>query len=276
MSDADFIREVNRRSENGEEFCVVTVVRALAATAAKAGAKAIVTVDGDIARGFVGGACAQGAVRRAAREALQSGQARLIRVMPAEQVGGRAADQDGVELHKSGCPSRGTIDLFIEPMNRPPQLRIYGGTAIATALAQQAAAMGYRVRATSADESDAEQFPVAARYCPQMQFDDVGDAGRVGDKDFVVIATQGRGDLLALKSALASAADSGCYISMVCSRAKAAALRAQLDDGLRAAAARVKAPAGLDIGAIDPREIAVSILAEMIQHRRRHIRAPAK
>lgn len=269
MHDKDIISDIAHRRENGEVFCVATVVRALAATAAKAGSKAVIGADGSIISGFVGGACVQGAVCRTAQEVLHAGQARLIRVKPADEVHA-CVDQDGVEVHKSGCPSRGTVDIFIEPMNPPPQVCIVGAAPVALALAEQAVLLGYRVLAVSDNGDDANKFPIAVCYQPQLTFAD----GNVSERDYVVVAAQGRNDLAALKAALATPAR---YVSMVCSRAKAAALCAQLEDdgGDRLAISRFKAPAGLDIQAIEPREIALSILAEIIQHRRRDSRVQA-
>lgn len=261
----ELIRDIARRQHEGEMFCVATVVRAQAATAAKAGAKAVVAA-GNI-DGFIGGACVQNAVLSAAREVLQSGRAKLIRVKPADQVQA-GTDADGVEVHKSGCPSRGTIDIFIEPMSPPPLLCIAGASPVAVALAEQGAIMGYRVLAASADGADAAKFPAHINHRDAVDLDDAG----IGENDYVVVATQGNGDLAALKAAVATPAR---YVSMVCSRAKAAALCEKLRDNgtSNERLSRLKAPAGLDIQAIEPREIALSIIAEIISRRRQNSRA---
>ena len=265
MNDTRLLDDIARRQRDGEVFCVATVVRAQAATAAKAGFKAIVKEDGEI-EGFVGGTCVQGAVRSAAKEALGTNTARLIRVKPADEVHADT-DVDGVRLHKSGCPSRGTVDIFIEPMSPPPLLVIAGASPVAVALAEQGPLMGFRVLVASTDRADGEMF--AAPISHQDSFD-FADAN-IGEADFVVVATQGRGDLPALKAAIETGAG---YISMVCSRAKAATLCAKLlDEGAdNERIARLKAPAGLDLQAIEPREIAVSIIAEIIQRRRQNSR----
>lgn len=266
MYNKDIISDIAHRREKGEVFCVAIVVRALAATAAKAGSKAVIDVNGEIISGFVGGMCVQGAVCSTAKEVLHTGQSRLIRVKPADEVHADV-DEDGVELHKSGCPSRGTVDIFIEPMNPPPQLCIVGASLVALTLAEQALLLGYRVLAISDDVNDAEKFPTAVHYQPELTFAN----SNIGESDYVVVATQGRNDIVGLRAALATPAN---YISMVCSNAKANALCKQLekkgdDSSVRN---RLKAPAGLDIQAIEPREIALSILAEIIQHRRRNSR----
>lgn len=260
---ADVAAEAERRRERGEEFCLITVVRAQAATAAKAGCKALVSREGEVS-GFIGGGCVERAAKKGAAAALEEGKARLIRVRPGDEVAG-PVDDDGVELHKSGCPSRGTVDLFIEPMKPPPRLLVIGSSAVAAALAGQALALGYRVLAASAEENP-EPLPGAAETFADLGF----PPDAVGAGDFVVIATQGRRDLDALEAALASRAE---YVSMVSSRRKAEHLLGRLKDKIPAErAARLKAPAGIDIQAIEPEEIALSIIAEIVQARRRGLR----
>ena len=246
----------------GKSFCVATVVRSRAATAAKAGAKAIVAADGEIF-GFIGGGCVAAAARRAAAAALAENAARLIRVKPGDEVFA-AVDEDGVELHKSGCPSRGSIDLFIDPMHSPPLLAIFGSSPVAQDLAALAVCAGLRARLARGGGN----LPAAV----EIAVDSESLLGGIGARDFVVVATQGEGDLSALKNALASAAG---YAAMVASPAKARFLRAALlESGV--AAARVEAlhaPAGIHIHAIEPAEIAISILAEIVRWRRAAARA---
>ena len=240
----------------GKSFCVATVVRSRAATAAKAGAKAIVAADGEIF-GFIGGGCVAAAARRAAAAALAENAARLIRVKPGDEVFA-AVDEDGVELHKSGCPSRGSIDLFIDPMHSPPLLAIFGSSPVAQDLAALAVCAGLRARLARGGS------PPAA---VEIAADSESLLAGIGARDFVVVATQGEGDLSALKNALASAAG---YAAMVASPAKARFLRAALlESGVAAArVAALHAPAGIHIHAIEPAEIAISILAEIVRWRR--------
>ena len=106
--------------QKGEEFCVATVVRTENATSAKAGAKAVVLADGTI-KGFLGGGCVQRAIRRASEAVLREGEPRLIRVKPKDDVA-VSVDVDGTELHRSACPSGGTVDMFIEPLRRAPRI----------------------------------------------------------------------------------------------------------------------------------------------------------
>ncbi len=257
--------QIARLRERGEDFCVVTVVRTANATSAKAGAKAVITGDGEIS-GFIGGTCVQGTARRAAGEVLKSGRPRLIRVKPKDDVAGDT-DSDGVELRSSACPSGGTVELFIEPMMQAPRLIVMGASPVGAALVSLAVAMGYRTL-VACPQADREKMPGAHDY-------DDGLALAGGDvvlADTLVIATQGRGDRTALEAAAKSKAD---YIAFVGSRRKAEKLKQDMAaQGLDTAVLdRIKAPAGLDIGAIEPEEIAVSIMAEIIQTRRqRHAR----
>ena len=256
--------DIARRQAQGLAFCVVTVVRAQAATAAKAGAKVLIDENGVIT-GFIGGACVTAAARQAAAQALAEGQARLIRVQPADKAG--SAGDEGLELYTSGCPSRGTTDLFVEPMTPPPLLLVLGASPVALALARQAPAMGYRLRAAAA-ETETDIFAgIVDNVCTDFTAAVAGLTAR----DFVVVASQGRRDLDALRAALTVPAH---YIAMVSSRAKAAHLLSRLaKEGVAAETLkRLKAPAGLDIQAIEPEEIALSVLAEMIQRRRRNVR----
>jgi xanthine dehydrogenase accessory factor len=245
----------------GEDFCLVTVIRTANATSAKAGAKAVVTGDGTL-HGFVGGGCVQGAVTRTALAALQAGAPRLIRVRPKDDDAGA----EGLELHDSHCPSGGTVDLFLEPMLQRTRIVICGASPVAAALARLARAIGWEtvVAAAAADQA---RFAEADRRLEG--FDLAATALR--PQDAVVVATQGRHDREALQGALLSPAG---YVGMVGSRAKIGKLLGQLAEAVpEPQRRRLHGPAGLDIGAIDPEEIALSILGEIVQERRRAQRA---
>jgi xanthine dehydrogenase accessory factor len=248
------IEELRRR---GEDFCLVTVIRTANATSAKAGAKAVVTGDGAL-HGFIGGGCVQGAATRTALAALQAGAPRLIRVRPKEQGG----DADGLELHDNHCPSGGTVDLFLEPMLQRTRIVICGASPVAATLARLARSIGYE---TIAAAPAADQARIAEADRRLEGFDLAAIALRA--QDAVVVATQGRRDREALKAALLSNAG---YVGMVGSRAKLRKLLDQLaGDVPEAQRRRLHGPAGLAIGAIDPEEIALSILAEIVRERRR-------
>jgi xanthine dehydrogenase accessory factor len=245
--------------EEGRAFCAVTIVRTAHATSAKAGAKALVTDDGAL-HGFVGGGCVQGAVKRAALAALESGEPRLIRVKPREDVLAEV-DADGAALYKSSCPSGGTVDLFLEPMRLAPALVVCGASPVAAALVRLAQAMDCRVIVAAPSELHGE-VPGASSYVDGFALETIA----LEPRDAVVVVTQGRRDREALSAALRSPAR---YVGMVGSRRKIARLREGLAGEIPAARlAALKGPAGLDIGAIEPEEIALSILGELVRERR--------
>ncbi len=255
-----------------EAFVLATVVRTVSVTAAKAGAKAIIRPDGTIVAGWIGGGCAKGAVLKAAREALADGEPRMVSVRPENllaELGVKPGDtKEGVRFASNLCPSKGTMDIFVEPVLPHPSLVILGASPVAMSLAAQAGRLGYHVT-LAAPAADLTMAPDA-----DMLIDSFALGGLHHAKRFVVVSTQGRGDEAALRAAVATDA---AYHAFVGSRRKMAALREKLiGEGVAAAALdRVKAPAGLDLGAITPEEIAMSILAEITIERRRGQRGAA-
>ncbi|MET3614239.1 xanthine dehydrogenase accessory factor [Rhizobium aquaticum] len=250
-------------------YVLATVVRTVAATAAKAGAKAIILEDGSIAEGWIGGGCARGAVLKAARDAFADGQPRLVSVQPEDllsELGVTPGEvRDGVRFARNMCPSKGTMDVFIEPVLPLPELYVLGASPVAVALADIARRFGFRTIAC-APSDDQGAFAEADERIEGMLL----PANAAGER-YIVVSTQGRGDEAGLTAA---ASATGAYIAFVGSRAKAASLREKLAvRGLpQEALDRIKAPAGLDIGAVTPEEIALSIIAEMISIRRSSVR----
>ena len=252
--------------DRGEPFAMATVVRTVAVTAAKAGAKAVISADGTISGGWIGGGCARGAVLKAAAAALQDGQSRLVSVQPGDVLatqGLQAGEsKSGVLFAANGCPSKGTMDIFVEPYLPRPHLAVFGASPVAIALVELARHMGFFVT-VGAPAAEHGKF-----LAGDMMVDGFVAPGAGNHADYIVVATQGSGDVAALKAATAADAR---YVGFVGSRKKMAALRETLSEagvpaqGLSA----LRAPAGLDLGAITPDEIAFSIVAEMIQVRRR-------
>jgi xanthine dehydrogenase accessory factor len=265
MTAPDILDRVTTMKAKGEPFALATVVRTVAATAAKAGAKAVILPDGTISEGWIGGGCARAAVLKAARDALADGQPRLVSVRPPDvlQEQGLAAGEEkaGVRFAKNMCPSQGTMDVFVEPVLPRPQLVICGASPVAVAICELGRKMGFAVT-VCAPAADQGIFAQVDRRIEGYALP-VDEAG----SRFVVVSTQGRGDEAALQAALAVEAD---YVAFVGSRKKAAALKEILAErGVPAERlAKLKAPAGLDLGAITPDEIALSILAEILGVRR--------
>ncbi|MCB1492313.1 MAG: XdhC family protein, partial [Rhodobiaceae bacterium] len=228
-------------------------------------AKAIIRADGTIVEGWIGGGCARGAVLKAAREAIADGQARFVSVQPEDMLAelgvSAGTEKEGVRFARNMCPSKGTMDVFIEPVLPAPGIVIFGSSPVAVALADIAPRFGYHVTVCApGDEQDA--FVAADARIDGFMLEPSATADR-----YLVVSTQGRGDEAALRAALSVPST---HVAFVGSRAKAEAVSAKLRDAgvdpERLAA--LKAPAGLDIGAITPDEIALSILSEIVLVRR--------
>lgn len=243
---SEFAHSAQDLRARDEPFAFATIVRTAGSTAAKPGAKALVGADGVIREGWLGGGCTRGAVKTATLRALETGEPQLISVAPEEALTARALapgdEVDGKRYARNGCPSKGSIEIFIEPCLPMPRLTVLGGSPVAEALRAVAPRFHWAVGDTLAE-------------------------GPAPGLHTVVVATQGQGDMDALTAALAAAPR---YVAFVGSQRKFASLAEKLAaQGVdREAIATVRAPAGLDIGAVTPEEIALSILAELVQHRR--------
>ena len=208
--------------------------------------------------------CARAAVLKAARDALTDGRSRLVSVAPGDLLADRCVkagdEKGGVRFAQNMCPSQGTMDIFVEPVLPRPQVIVCGSSPVAVAVADLARRTGFAVT-VCAPASEQPAFADADRRIEGYALP-VEEGAR-----YVVVSTQGRGDEAALLAALAADVD---YVAFVGSRKKAAALKAALAERGVAAErlARLKAPAGLDLGAITPDEIAISILAEIVAVRR--------
>ena len=231
----------------GERFALATVVRCEAPTSAKPGAKALVRADGSVS-GWVGGACAEPVVVREALAAIEDGRPRLVGLIGEGARGpGRTA---GMIEYPMTCHSGGTLEIYVEPYLPHPVLILVGHGPVIEALATFGASADYVVQTLGAEEAAAALGrPGVARHAS------------------VVVATHADSDEDALTRVLGT--DAG-YVSLVASRRRAAGIVERLREAgvSLERLARLKAPAGLDIGAVSPDEIAVSILAEIIQHRR--------
>ena len=228
-------------------------------TSARPGARGIVHPDGAI-EGWVGGSCAQPIVIREALRSLADGEPRLLRLSRTPPSDSRRGD--GVIEYVMTCHSGGTLEIYVEPQLPAPALWIAGTTPIAQALVTLGSAMGHRVSVVD-PVADAAAFPAAEHVLAEAGFRGLPDERSPS----IVVASQGSWDEEALVAALGL--DAG-YVGLVASPTRAAAVRAWLlEEGVPAErVAALRAPAGLDLGAVTPEEVAVSILAELVQVRR--------
>lgn len=231
-------------------FVLATVVRAERPTSAKAGDRALMLPDGTI-EGFVGGACAEPTVRLHGLRLLESGESTLLRIQPTADPG--QSTVEGLTVADNPCLSGGTLEIFLEAVLPPTLVHVFGTAPIARALAEVGAAVGYEVQL-----SHDPREPVPP------------------DATAVVVASHGRDEVAVLGAALRAGVP---YVALVASPRRGAAVVAELGDlaDLPAGAAqRLHTPAGLDIGARTPEEVALSILAEFVAQRvRPRTAAPA-
>jgi len=247
----EFLNKAAELLAKGEPFVTASVVRFHAPISGKPGDKAIVFRDGKI-WGWIGGGCAQPVVIKEALKALADGQPRLVRISPT------AAPEEGIVDYTMICHSGGTLDIYIEPVLPKPHIVILGRSPIAQTLARLGKAIHYRI-SVAAPGADDQQFPDV----DMLRLDLDLSALKITPETFIVVSTQGDGDEEALELAARTSAG---YLAFVASNVKAQ----KVLDFLRGAGVpservrQVRAPAGLDIRARLPEEIAVSILAEII------------
>ena len=239
----DVFAAAARLYRDGVPFVLATVVRAERPTSARPGAKAIVTGDGRF-RGFVGGTCVKPAVRRESLRALADGAPRLLRISPDSPPEGVGAEEGVLEEHMA-CVSGGALDIHLEPYLPSRRLLLAGSSPIVESLAALGEALGMEVRTAETEQ----------------------DLDAAAEGAFVVVAGHGEGEWETLKAALT--AGRARYAGLVASPRRAAAVRERLVGmGVSEAdAGRLRSPAGLDIGAETPGEIALSILAQIVEER---------
>jgi xanthine dehydrogenase accessory factor len=254
----DFYDKVQTLRDTGNPFAIATVVRAERPTSAKVGAKAIITEEGRLS-GWIGGSCAEPTVKREAKKALQDGQPRLIRLCPPEKMG--QAPQEGVLEIALTCISGGTLEIYIEPQLAQPHLVVIGHLATAEALVSLGKGLGWRISLMGLDVTR-ERFPGTDHLMDELDFSKL----TVTKNTYIVVASHGNYDEDMLVAALQSEAP---YVALIASKKRASAILQYLNESnlTQEQIARLKYPAGLDFGAVTPEEIALSILAEIIQRR---------
>jgi xanthine dehydrogenase accessory factor len=243
-------------ARQGEPFALATVVWRQGPSSSQSGSRAIITADGELS-GWIGGACAEPAVIREARQVIATGAARLLLLGSPDQFGGTdhfrgtgEADggrrvPDGMVVVPISCQSEGAIQVYVEPVLPVPHLLVVGSSPMAQLLADLARTLGWR-----ADLIDGADFTTE----------------HADQHSMVVVATQGHHDEGVLERAVAARP---AYLGLVGSAKRGAAVIGYLADrGVsREELDHVRVPAGLDLGRTTHAEIAVAILAELVQVR---------
>lgn len=264
MTNHEFFDRVAALTRAGRPFAVATVVARRPPVSAHLGDRAIVFADGRM-EGFVGGACSREIIRRQALDALQSRAARLVCIRP-DPSEAMASSADRIVVPMT-CASEGAVDVYVEPINRPRTIVVAGTTPVADAVARIARAMRYDVvRVVEADEerdvragADAIGARVAALDAlGQVLAEAMANAGECA----AIVASQGHYDEPALEAILRAGVP---YAGLLASRKRGATVRASLAGSRIPNLDRLHYPAGLDLGAHGPEEVALSILGEIVQ-----------
>jgi xanthine dehydrogenase accessory factor len=256
-------RRAQELAAQGTVFVTATVVRAQRPTSVKAGDIALVLGDGTI-EGFVGGVCAQQSVRVYSLKAIETEEAVLLRIVPDGAVGEdpstgqEVSIEEGAVTAQNPCLSGGAIEIFLEPVLPAPRVLVVGDTPIAAAVLSLGVALGLDLVAVDGGVPDPSPGDLA-----------------------LVVAAHGRDELHTLRRGLETGVP---YIGLVASRKRGAGVLAELrTDGVSDEHLElIDVPAGIDIGARTPAEIALSILAKIVAVRRAeraaapdHVSAPA-
>jgi xanthine dehydrogenase accessory factor len=242
MSSFDVLEEAGELTRRGQPFALATVVWRQGPSSGQQGSRAIITAAGDL-RGWIGGACAEPVVIREAQQVITEGVPRLLLLGTPDQFG--AAVPDGMTVVPIACQSEGALEVYIEPVLPAPHLVVVGRSPMVATLADLSRALGWRTTVL-----DRGAF----------------SAADVDESSMVVVATQGHGDEDAVEQAVAARP---AYLGLVGSAKRGAAVLGYLADrGVpQDQLDRVRVPAGLDLGRTSHREIAVAILAELVQLR---------
>jgi xanthine dehydrogenase accessory factor len=251
----ELLELASRLAARGERFALVTVVRREPPSSARVGDTALVTASGEV-HGWAGGGCTRSTLLRESLRAIADGEPRLLSLSSDPGTERRP----GLVALPMTCKSGGTVDLYVEPMAPASRVVVFGGTPAARTLARIAHAMGYGVDVVDPD-ADASDFPESARINPPLSL------GAIPAGASVLVATMDERDLEAIEAALGL---EPAYLGVIASRKRFA----ELVDALAArgiphgALSAIVAPAGLDIGAQTQEEIALAVMAQIVQRRR--------
>ena len=274
MSAMDLFERIAALRREGQSFALATVVARRAPVSAHLGDRALVFADGRM-EGFVGGACSREIIRQQALDALSTRCSRLVSIQP--NAGDSGASTGEHVVIPMTCVSEGAIDVYVEPFVQARRLVVAGATPVAASLARLARSMDFHVVRVvdSREQHDIEQetamLGVAVVTLDALEAF-LREGGLDGADCAAVAVSQGHYDEEALESFLKCGMP---YVGLVASRTRGAAVRARLEERGVPGVATIRNPAGLDLGARTPPEVALSILAEIVQARPSGVRVEA-
>lgn len=250
-----YLAKAQELKDTNQPYATAHIVRRKIPSSGKPGDKAIITADGTI-HGWIGGGCTRGIVLKEALEAIQENKPRMVAISPDQETSNNI---ENTKIYRMTCQSGGEVEVFIDPVLPSPKLVIFGTSHIAMALSKIAKAMDYQVDVVMI-EPDEQIFPSAdsIRALEEIKKESISP------QSYVVVCTQGERDLESLRAAIQS---NTRYLAFVSSMRKANSIFSDLRnygvtfDQL----SKIKTPAGLNINAKKPEEVAISILAEIIK-----------
>ncbi len=259
----DTLRLASELAGRSEPFALATVVRREPPSSARVGDSAVVTPDGEF-HGWLGGSCTRPTVIREALAALADGAPRLIGIV--RDPDSAPVARPGLTVFPMACHSGGSVEIYIEPLLPARRLLIFGVSPTAQALARLAAVLGYRVEAVDPEASET-LFPDAGRLVTSDASIEPPGSAQDAARCFAVVATLGQRDE---EAARAASRLMPAYVGVVASRKRFGHIRETLaaQGATPEQLDRIANPAGLDIGAETPEEIALSILAEITRRAR--------
>lgn len=256
MFNNELLKELELLKQKNETAALAQVVRREAPSSGKPGDRAIITKNGEV-KGWIGGGCTKGIIIKEGLEAIKQNSPRLVKIQPDMDT----PEQNGVVNYKMTCMSGGSVEVYVEPIMPQTTIKIFGRSHIAKALCDIGKAAGFQIDViTNFNESDVFDNADSLTTLDEYELKDLPN-------DYVVVCTQGEDDAKHLLTAIKS---NPKYIAFVASRRKANGIFMGLksegighDDLIK-----IKTPAGLDINAKTPQEVAISILAQIIENKR--------
>jgi xanthine dehydrogenase accessory factor len=274
MNAMDLFEQIAALRREGQSFALATVVGRRAPVSAHLGDRAIVFADGRM-EGFVGGACSREIVRQQALDVLTTRCSRLVSIRPDANESGTSTGEHVVV--PMTCVSEGAIDVYVEPFVQARRLVVVGATPVAESVVRLARGMNYNVVRVVDDREqrdiEHEAAPLGVQVVTLDMLEAILREAGPGVADLAaIVASQGHYDEETLESILRCGVP---YVGLVASRTRGAAVRAMLEERRVPGVATIRNPAGLDLGARTPSEVALSILAEIVKARPSGVRVAA-
>lgn len=247
--------KIEEHLAKGSNFAIAQVIDRIAPSSGKVGDKALILETGELI-GWIGGGCVRGIVIKEALDVIRSKRYRRVRISPE----GGSRETATYKEYVMSCQSKGTLEVMIEPVIPQPELIVVGKSNIARKLSLLASAADFKVSVMASD-ADVQMFPTAYQVKDTVDFRSFKSVSNT----YIIVTTQGEDDELSVRKALQTAVK---FVGFVASAKKSDDIRNYLlDQGIsEKRTGQLRSPVGLDINAKLASEVAISILAEIIDH----------